>query len=285
MQIIEPLSPFETGVMFWAGGDPRKTLAELKSMGVRCGQMGIPGDLNLACAADWRNALREAEFIVTTVFAAYNGESYADKPTVEATVGFVPPATRPERETRTLAVSDFAAAIGAPAIATHIGCVPEDQGHPAYQAVLQTVRRICDYAAARGQKFALETGQESARVLLEFLDRVNRTNLGINFDPANMILYGTGDPVEALSILGPRILSVHCKDGNWPPAGQPEALGEEKPLGSGAVGMERFLRELKKVGYAGPLNIEREAHDAEQRLRDIQAAIELLRALKTTVLQ
>jgi sugar phosphate isomerase/epimerase len=269
------LEPLETGVMFWAGRDPAETLAELKRLGVRCGQLGVPGDLDLSGAAAW-----QTDFTIYTVFAAFTGESYADIPTVQKTVGFIPPATRGEREARMLAVSDFAAAMGAPGIATHIGFVPEDSDDPDYIAVREMVRRICDHASAHGQTFALETGQEPAEVLLDFIHDVNRDNLGINFDPANMILYGTGDPIEALGLLAPHVLSVHCKDGDWPPAGEPDALGEEKALGAGSVGMERFIAELRKVGYQGPLAIEREASDPARRLRDIEAGIALLARLK-----
>ena len=266
--------------MFWAGRDPAETIAELTQLGIRCGQLGIPGDLDLACAPQWRDALRAARFRVYTVFAAYQGESYADIPTVQRTVGFVPPATRDERERRTLAVSDFAAQIGAPGIATHIGFVPESPGDSDYIAVRDMVRRVCDHAARHEQTFALETGQEPAQVLLSFLEDVARPNLGINFDPANMILYGTGDPIEALGILGPRLLSVHCKDGDWPEPGNPNALGKECALGAGAVRISRFLSRLDDMGYQGPLAIEREASDPERRMRDIKAAIILLAGLK-----
>lgn len=277
MQVLNPLEP---GVMFWAGRDPHETLRELKSLGVRCGQMGIPGDLPLeGAAAPWKAALADERFTVVTIFAAYMGESYADIPTVQRTVGFIPPATRAEREQRTFAVSDFAAELGVPGIATHIGFVPEDAASPDYLDVLEMVRRVCDRAASRGQTFALETGQESAGVLLEFLHAVNRPNLRINFDPANMILYGTGDPIAALDTLARHVVTVHCKDGDWPPSHQPGALGEEKPLGQGSVGMERFVTKLKQIGYTGPLTIEREAHDPAQRMRDIMMGVDLLRRL------
>jgi sugar phosphate isomerase/epimerase len=266
--------------MFWAGGDPAETIAELTRLGIHSGQLGLPGDLELnsalSCASQWRDALATAGFRVFTVFAAYEGESYADIPTVQRTVGFVPPATRDERERRTLAVSDFAAVIGAPGIATHIGFVPESSDDPDYLPVRDMVRRVCDHAAAHGQTFALETGQEPAHVLLAFLNDVNRPNIGINFDPANMILYGTGDPIEALGILAPRVLSVHCKDGDWPEPGIPGALGKERPLGAGSVGVPAFLAKLREIGYAGPLFIEREASDPVRRMNDIQAAIALL---------
>ena len=138
-------------------------------------------------------------------------------------------------------VADFAAQLGVPGIATHIGFVPEDDHDPDYIAVRELVRRVCDHAATLEQTFALETGQERAEVLLDFIHDVNRDNLGINFDPANMILYGTGDPIEALGILAAHILSVHCKDGNWPKPGRLGALGTEVALGQGAVNIEKVL--------------------------------------------
>ena len=271
----------EIAVMFWAGKDPAQTLAELTALGIHSGQLGLPGDLDLSCAPPWRDALQAANFRVFTVFAAYNGESYADIPTVQQTVGFIPPATRAERERRTLAISDFASTIGAPGIATHIGFVPESPNDPDYIAVRDMVRRICDHAASHGQTFALETGQEPARTLLAFLNDVDRPNLGINFDPANMILYGTGDPVEALGILAPKVLTVHCKDGDWPEPGKPGALGKERALGEGSVGVTRFLEALRQAGYKGPLSIEREASDPARRMKDIASAIRLLSDLKS----
>jgi sugar phosphate isomerase/epimerase len=265
----------ETGVIFWADRD---SLAAVKSFCVRCGQLGVPGgmELNAAVAAQWQTALEEAGFTVVTVVAAYLGEDYADIPTVQRTVGFIPPEFREERERRTYALSDFAAALGVKSIACHIGFVPDDHSEPDYIAVRDMVRRICAHAARHGQTFALETGQEPARVLLSFLRDVGQPNLGINFDPANMILYGTGDPVEALDVLGPHVLSVHCKDGDWPAKDAPGSLGVERPLGNGSVGIPRFLEKLKAIGFRGPLNIEREAENQEERYRDLRAAVKLL---------
>jgi hydroxypyruvate isomerase len=277
---MQSLNDLEIGVMFWAGGDPYETVREVQSLGVRCGQLGIPGDMTLAGAApEWKQVLADENFTVVTVFAAYVGESYADIPTVQETVGFVPRSTRASRESRTLAVSDFAAELGVSSIATHIGFVPEDRSVEDYAEVRDLVRRVCDRAAAQGQTFALETGQEPAPVLLDFLLSTARANLRINFDPANMILYGTGDPIAALDMLAHYVVTVHCKDGDWPPRDRPGALGEEKPLGQGAVGMERFITKLKETGYKGPLTIEREASDPAERRRDIAMGAELLRRL------
>lgn len=279
---MQPLRDLEIGLMFWAGRDPAETLREVKSLGIRCGQLGIPGGLVLdaTLAASWKRALADEDFRLVTVFAAYVGESYADIPTVQGTVGFIPEATRAEREQRTYEVCDFAASLGAPGIACHVGFVPEDSSDKDYIAVRDMVRRICNYAAQLNQTFALETGQEPALVLLRFIEDVDRTNLRINFDPANLILYGTGDPVEALGVVSPLVISVHAKDGDWPPADKPGALGIERALGQGSVGMERFVAKLKEVGYKGTLNIEREIEDQRQRMIDVRGAVTLLTALR-----
>ncbi len=274
MPVLEAMEP---GVMFWAGRDK---LRDIKQLGVRCGQLGLPGDLELeGLAAKWKQDLEAEGFSLSTVFAAYNGEDYADKPTVERTVGFMPRGTREERERRTYEMSDFAAGVGVPSIACHIGFVPEHAGDPDYVAVRELVRRVCDYAARNQQVFALETGQEPAEVLLRFLQDVGRPNLRINFDPANMILYGTGDPIEAWGKLAPWVISVHAKDGDWPDPASPESLGMEKPLGQGSVGMERFVKALAASGFRGCLNVERETLDQAQRLREIGEGVALLRRL------
>jgi sugar phosphate isomerase/epimerase len=279
MQLVKPLEP---GVLLWA---ERDDLAEIRRLGVRCGQLGIPGDMVLtdAAAEEWKRSLQREEFTVVTVVAAYTGEDYADIPTVQRTVGFIPAATRAEREQRTYQVIDFAAKLGAKSFACHIGFVPEDASHPDYEGVRELVRRICDYAARHQQTFALETGQEPAEVLLRFIGDVERRNLRINFDPANLILYGTGDPIEALHTLAPLIASVHCKDGDWPPAGVAGALGTERPLGRGSVGIERFIRTLEEIGFRGTLNVERETENQEERMRDIGEAVQLLRKLTAVV--
>ena len=174
---------------------------------------------------------------------------------------------------------DFAAAIGVGSFACHIGFVPEDTTHPDYIEVREMVRRVADHAARNKQTFALETGQEPAHVLQRFLKDVDRANVGINFDPANMILYGTGDPIEALTVLGPQVISVHVKDGDWPKRDQPGALGTERPLGQGAVGIPRFVAKLKEIGFRGPLNIEREAENQAERIADIRKAVSYLKSL------
>ena len=182
---------------------------------------------------------------------------------------------------RTKYVSDFAAQLSVESIACHVGFVPEDPKEPGYAEIVDVVRDVCDHCAGNNQTFALETGQEPPAVLKRFLYDVNRKNLKINFDPANLILYGTGDPLDALDVLAPHIVSVHCKDGDWPPVDQPNVLGVERPLGEGSVGIPEFVAKLKQLGYRGILSIEREESDTVKRAADIHAAVSLLRKLTT----
>ena len=273
--------------MFWTGGElgfdasPDEIVESVRSLGVSCGQLGVHGDAALTGEASraWRSALEGAELRVVTAFTGFRGESYASIPICAETVGYVPPATREERERRTYEVSDFARDLGIPGLATHIGCLPHDASDPEYRAVLELVRRVCDHCADNGQTFALETGQEPAAELLGFLGAVDRPNLGVNFDPANMILYGSGPPMDALEMLSDQILTVHCKDGTWPET--PGEWGRETPLGDGDVGMGRYVEALREIGYAGPLTIEREIVGEEQR-EDIRGAIALLESLRAS---
>jgi L-ribulose-5-phosphate 3-epimerase len=276
---IDKLNKLERGVMFWAKPDADATIREAKEFGVRCGQLGIGGDFALEGAAPaYQEALRAHDFTLVTVFAAFTGEDYKDIPTVESTVGFVPQNTRAEREERMLAVADFASQLGVPSVACHIGFVPEPSAS-GYPEMLDLVRRICDHAANLGQRFVLETGQEPAKALLEFLHDVGRDNLGINFDPANMILYGTGDPVEAFEILAKNVVTIHAKDGDWPDKSVAGSLGKERPLGEGSVDFPKFVAKVRELGYTGTLHVEREAEDPAERKRDIARGLDLLNSL------
>ena len=282
---MNQLEPLQVGVMFWTGGElgvegtPFEIVQMVKGLGVACGQLGVHPEavLTPAVVEAWSQALEELDFTITAVFPAFRGESYADIPTVQKTVGFVPPATREEREKRTYECSDFAKALGIAEVATHIGFVPEDRDHPDYLAVRDMVRRVCDHGRQNGQSFGLETGQESATALRNFIRDVDRANLGINFDPANMILYGSGEPLEALEIVKEWVISVHCKDALWPE--EKGIWGTEVPLGQGDVDMGRYVGKLKGFGYRSPLSIEREITGEEQRA-NIREAIALLEHLR-----
>jgi sugar phosphate isomerase/epimerase len=221
---------------------------------------------------------------LTCVFGGFEGESYADIPTVSRTVGLVPPATRAARTKELKEIADFAKMLDCKVVGLHVGFVPHDPSDPLYKQVLDVTRDVCDHCAKNGQSLHLETGQETADSLLQFIHDVQRPNLFINFDPANMILYGTGEPIAALKKVGRFVRSIHCKDGKW--ADEPgKEWGQEMPLGQGDVGMENYLRTLKEIGYDGPLTIEREIPQEPQRQKaEIGHAIKLLTELKKKVL-
>ena len=265
-------------------------------LGVHLGvahELGVPTIQLHAPQAASRTPQRAREFLarvtdlgmkITVVFGGFEGESYADIPTVKRTVGLVPPETRAARLKEMKEIADFARLLGVDAVGLHIGFVPHDASDPVYGQVIAVARDLCNHCRAQGQRVHLETGQESADTLLKFLADTGCDNLFVNFDPANMILYGSGDPIDALKKVGRYVRSVHCKDAKW--AARPgEEWGAEMPLGQGDVGMERFLWTLKEIGYDGPLTIEREIpQDPARQKEEIGAGMRLLEELKAKIL-
>jgi len=234
-------------------------------------------------AKKFLSRLRELNITLTCVFGGFEGESYADIPTTQRTIGLVPPETRAARTTEMKEIADFAKLLGCSAVALHLGFIPHDTSDPLYGEVVAVTQDVCDHCKTNGQTLHLETGQETADGLIRFMDDVARDNLGVNFDPANMILYGTGEPIEALRKLGKRVWSIHCKDGKW--ADNPgQEWGQEVALGQGDVGIETYLRTLDELGYTGPLTIEREIPAEPERQKvEIGGALELLNRLKAEI--
>ncbi|MGC3968414.1 MAG: sugar phosphate isomerase/epimerase family protein [Pirellulales bacterium] len=228
--------------------------------------------------------LKEYGLTLTVVFGGFDGESYADIPTVVRTVGLVPPETRAARLQEMKEISDFAKLLGCKAVGLHVGFVPHDVNAAAFKEIVAVTQDLCDYAKKNAQAVHLETGQETADGLLAFIHAVGRDNLFVNFDPANMILYGSGEPIAALQQVGKYVRSVHCKDGTW--AKRPgQEWGCEVPLGQGDVGMYNYLKTLKDIGYEGPLTIEREIpQEPERQKAEIGHAVRLLSELKEKLL-
>ena len=257
-------------------------------------ELGIPTIQLHAPAKESRTAenaerflarLKELNIELTAVFGGFEGESYADIPTTEKTVGLVPLETRAARTAEMKEIADFAKTLGCNVVALHLGFIPHvPKGDPTYDSILDITRDVCDHCKANGQNLHLETGQETGEGLLQFLSDVDRDNLFVNFDPANMILYGTGEPIETLKMIGPHVKSIHCKDATW--ADNPgKEWGAEVPLGDGAVGMETYLRTLNEIGYDGPLTIEREIpQEPDRQKAEIGGAIRLLEELRAKVL-
>jgi len=161
-------------------------------------------------------------------------------------------------------------------ITTHVGFIPETPNNPLYPGLIDALREVVDHCAERGLDFCFETGQETPVTLLRVIEDLGTEHLGINLDPANLLMYGKANPVDALDVFGEYVLGVHAKDGEYPTNGR--ELGVEKPLGEGRVGFPRLIAKLKDLGYAGALTIEREISGPRQ-VEDIKHAIEVLSAL------
>ena len=164
--------------------------------------------------------------------------------------------------------SDFAKLLNVKNIATHAGFLPEEPASQQYNSVVAALKTVAEYAKNNGQYFIFETGQETPVTLRRTIEDIGTGNLGINLDPANLILYGKGNPIDALDVFGEYVRDIHAKDGCYPTDGH--HLGE-KPLGQGKVNFPEFIKKLKEIGYDGTLTIEREI-SGEQQIKDIKAA-------------
>ena len=260
-------------------------LAVAKELNIPTIQIHAPhaGNRDEASAVEIRKRLESYGITATAVFGGFEGESYADIPTVVDTVGLVPPTTRASRLAEMKEISDFAKHLGCSVIALHLGFVPHDPSLELYQQTIAVTQELCKYAAANGQSLHLETGQETAEGLVQFIDDTKCDNLFVNFDPANMILYGAGQPIEALEMLGNRVRSVHFKDGKW--AKNPgKEWGEEVRLGDGEVDILKYMQTLKAIGYDGALTIEREIpQEPERQKSEIGHAVSLIEKLRSEV--
>jgi L-ribulose-5-phosphate 3-epimerase len=213
---------------------------------------------------------------VSATCLGFAGEDYSTIQEIARTGGYMPDDVFDERFAKTVEVARITPQLGTDILTVHIGFVPEDHSDPKHAVMVDRARRIADALGEHGVKLVMETGQESPENLIAFMDAVARPNVGVNFDPANMILYGIGDPVEAVALLAGRIMHVHMKDATWS-AKPREQWGEEVVLGTGQADIPRIVSKLRAQGYTGTLAIEREA--GNQRVADITEAINLLRSL------
>jgi sugar phosphate isomerase/epimerase len=218
--------------------------------------------------------LKSAGIAFTGGMMSFPGEDYSTIAAIRRTGGFRPDETWEVRKRLMLDGAALAKELQMSSVGVHIGFVP-----PSSEAGYATmVQRVCDIAQPMeemGIALLMETGQETASELLQFLNDLRCRNVGVNFDPANMILYGVGDPIEAINVLGRHIRHVHVKDARLSSRPGVE-WGEEVPFGTGQVPPKLFLEALANAGYAGPLAIEREAGD--DRVADVATAIRALQA-------
>ncbi|MFO0908751.1 MAG: sugar phosphate isomerase/epimerase family protein [Isosphaeraceae bacterium] len=272
------LAPLALGVCSWSL--QVKSVPELSRL---LGELGV-NVTQIACGdphhASWEEGdampevARASGLVMTGAMLGFPGEDYTTPQTIKETGGFGNPADRAERLERLTWAIQRTRALGLTDLMLHAGFLPEVDD-PARSAMLDTLARAGQMAAEHGITLAFETGQESADLLRRTLDDLKSPNIKVNFDPANMLLYDMGDPIRAVSILGPDIRSVHVKDARRPTT--PGTWGEEVPLGEGEVNIKRFVQALKDVGYVGPLVVEREVGDQAGRIRDVAHGLAYLR--------
>ena len=196
------------------------------------------------------------------------------------TLGIVPVAYRAQRVQNLLDGAAFALKLGVVDVATHMGFIPENMSDPNYPGVVAAVKCIAQELKKNGQNLLFETGQETPVVLLRLFEEINTGNLYLNLDPANLILYGKANPVDALDVFGDYVRGVHAKDGLYPTNGR--ELGHEVKVGQGKANFPALLKGLKEHGFDGSLTIEREI-SGEQQLIDIKETQTYLNELIATL--
>lgn len=259
------------GVCTWSLGNDFDKIGQLRQ------QLGLE-HLHLATSPalaeggqEYLAKVIEEGWKVTATMVDFAQEDYSSMESIKVTGGIVPEDCWDQNRQKVLDAIKVTDQLGVKYLTCHFGFI--DQSNSEYeQRFADKVKELAGAADEKGVMLLMETGQETADELREFLEKLDHPALGVNLDPANMILYGKGDPIEAVGVLGPWIKHVHIKDalatltaGTW---------GEEVVWGAGQVGSDYFLDALDDIDYTGALAIEREA--GEKRLEDIIKAAELL---------
>jgi len=216
---------------------------------------------------------------ITSLWAGWPGPAKWNFTEGPATLGIVPREFRAARVAALERAGPFAKRAGLAAVVTHLGFIPENPGDPLFAEVVAVVRDIASHAKHLGLEFWFETGQETPVALLRLIQEVGTGNLGVNLDPANLILYGKASPVDALDVFGRHVRSVHAKDGLYPT--DPMSLGREVKVGQGRVRFPEFVQRLEESGFDGAYIIEREI-SGEQQSRDIAETVGYLEKLLET---
>ena len=265
------IDPSRLAVCSWSlqPANPGDLLERVRATGLRRVQLALSPIVGDPAWADAPRMLADAGVAMVSGMFGTVGEDYTTLESIRRTGGIVPDEHWPANLAHALNVAERAANLNLPRVSFHAGFIPEDAS---MAKLVDRLGEMADLYAERGVALLLETGQETADALLGFLDAVDRASVGVNFDPANMILYDKGDPVASFTKLAPRVRQVHIKDAVR--TARPGEWGTEVPVGDGDVDWPAFLGALDAAGYGGDLVIEREAGEA--RVADVRRAAELL---------
>ena len=264
----EGKKPLRLGLILGIGRDPHDALAKVHDLGLPTCQVFV-GEIDSLLSGRLREALNKYQIEATSLVLGGPGREVWDFYEGPLTIGLVPRETREARIAHIKRASDFAKQCGIPAVQTHCGFIPENPNDPVYRETVTAIRDVAGYCKRNGQNLRYETGQETPITLVRTIQDVGLDNQGVNFDLANLILYGKANPVDAIELLGPYVQGIHAKDGLWPT--NPRKLGEEVPIGKGKVDFPRIIARLKELNYRGAVTIEREI-SGPQQVEDVRAA-------------
>jgi len=263
------------GVCSWSlQKDVRGVAAAMKDVGLTHVHLAVGPAIGPE-GKEYLAAIKKQPWTVSATMIGFPQEDYSTLDSIRKTGGIAPDDCWPRNKQMFFDAVDITADLGVKLLSMHLGFI--DHRDAAYaRKFFDRTRVLADRAAQKGLTVLLETGQETAADLQHFLKEMNHPALAVNFDPANMILYDKGDPIESVRVLGPWVRHIHIKDairtkviGTW---------GAEVPWGDGQVGQRAFLQALKDIRFRGTLAIEREAGD--DRLGDIRLAAQRLAAFQ-----
>lgn len=260
------------GVCSWSlqAASPAELAARVRATGLAWVQLALdPLREGAWSPEETRTTLAAAGIGIVSGMMGTVGEDYSTLATIRETGGVRPDAHWEANRRNASACARLARGLGLELVTFHAGFLPEEHGAERTK-LLARLREIVDRCAEHGVRVAFETGQETATNLREFLHELARPSAGVNFDPANMILYGMGEPVAALGELAPCVRQIHVKDARR--AARAGEWGSEVPVGTGEVDWPRFFALVARERLAVDLLIEREA--GTQRVADIVTARE-----------
>ena len=267
----------DIGVCSWSLGpaDTQDMIDRVQELGLQHIQlaMGALVDLDDKRKHHALGLIRNSGLTIVAGMIGFPGEDYSTIAAIRRTGGYVPDDQWELRKRMTEQAANLTVEMGVQKLSTHLGFIPPSSD-PKYATMIERIKDVASMLAEKNLTLLMETGQETAPELLQFLNDLPVRNVQVNFDPANMILYGAGDPIDAVNVLGRHIGHVHIKDATMSEKPGVE-WGVEVPFGTGQVPAREFLNALHGVGYRGPLTIEREA--GEDRMEDIAFAIQTLR--------
>ena len=255
----------QVGLLGGVGKDPEAMFKKLHDAGFKYCQIGFGTSWDKEMATTLKKLSKKYDVKISTMMYCTPGGrwNFLEGPT---TIGLVPPVNRIKYIDTYKKAIDFCAMADIPAMHSHFGFIPEEPNCELYASFIECMRELCQYAKDKGVMVFCETGQETATTLIRAIHDIGTGNIFVNCDVANMVLYGKGNPVDAVRQFGPLLKELHAKDGKYPTNGHD--LGEETVVGQGKVNFPLFIERLKEIGYNGTLIIEREIW-GEQQIKDI----------------